>query len=271
MTLVPPYPGSGWSGAEGPGRKIWGGSVGAGASGVLVAFINSGGNTAAEPGDGSTHPWTSAGFTANFANPGQFPGPGGPSACGMWYRNVVPGEGVGVITLIHPSGTDAVGCWVYQLSGVTLAGIAESHATDTLTWAPAVLSEHVSPAAAVASVWLAGWALQKVNYGQATTTQAAYEGTTLADVNGANVVLACGDGDASPPKTYIGYAEGSGVLKVGAHLDCCGSGPGCYNFYGRGLAGLLMPKVVGLPFNIVQSAYGGAFGADFTVNLPVPP
>lgn len=28
MTLVPPYPGSGWSGAEGPGRKIWGGSGG---------------------------------------------------------------------------------------------------------------------------------------------------------------------------------------------------------------------------------------------------
>lgn len=25
MTLVPPYPGSGWSSAEGPGRKIWGG------------------------------------------------------------------------------------------------------------------------------------------------------------------------------------------------------------------------------------------------------
>jgi hypothetical protein len=28
MTLVPPYPGSGWSSAEGPGRKIWGGGGG---------------------------------------------------------------------------------------------------------------------------------------------------------------------------------------------------------------------------------------------------
>jgi hypothetical protein len=42
MTLVPPYPGSGWSGAEGPGRKIWGGSGGPGpapCSGVVSAAV----------------------------------------------------------------------------------------------------------------------------------------------------------------------------------------------------------------------------------------
>jgi hypothetical protein len=56
MTLVPPYPGSGWSGAEGPGRKIWGGSGGVApdCSSVAAAALQTG----TFPPVASFGPWT---------------------------------------------------------------------------------------------------------------------------------------------------------------------------------------------------------------------
>ncbi len=237
---------------------------------MLIAFITNGGNDNAEPGDNSTHPWTSAGWSGNYFNPGQFPGPGGPGACGMWYREVVPGESATVLSLVHTSSTDNCSAWVYQLAGVSLTDIQTLVNKDVVVYALGGPVSFDSPSAGANSIWIGGWALQKVNYGQATVCTTT-EGVGLADVTGANNPTAghCADGDPDPPTVHIGYAEGTGVLTLETIFECSGATPD-YEDFGRGYAGVLLERDDNA-FSVVQEGFGTAFGADFAVTLPAAP
>lgn len=245
-----------------------GASVGTTGGDVLVAFINKGGpGDLNEPIDLSTNGWTKAFWTGNYANSGQFPGPGGPGSFGIWYRNVVAGESATVLT-INNSGSQAESVWVYQIRGATLSGLAATSGIDTLTYSLGGPANISSGSAASSSVFIGGFMLQKVNYGQATTMNTT-QGTALANVNGANDALVCGNGDPSPPKVWIGYRTGTGVLTIGGTLDCDGAGPGDYNFYGRGYGGLLLPLTGA--FSVVQSAFNVKVSANLSIVLPSPP
>ena len=240
----------------------------AASSPFLIAVINKGGpGDLTEPGDLSTHAWTKAFWTGNYANAAQFPGPGGPGTFGMWYRAVVPGESATVLTISN-SPSQAQSVWVYQIDGVTGSGVTESHGIDFVSYSLGALATVDSSSAGSDSVWFGAFMLQKVNYGQCTTMTTTV-GTEVANVNGANNNCPCGSGDPSPPKVMIGYQTGTGVLSFGGTLGCDGAGPGDYTGYGRGYGGLLLPLASN--FSIVQQGFDVRVAANNVVTLPLLP
>ncbi len=237
---------------------------------VLVAFIASTASGMPVPTDASTHAWTKAFWTGDVASPSQNPGPGHAVGYAVWYRAVVPGETANVITILGGA-LSSTSIWVFQVSGLDIATADPNYVVDVLMGGSDQFIDSAS--AAVDSVYLAGFILQKVDYGQFTivTTNA---GAELVNANAANQPSAgqCHVNDPAPPAVYIGSAQGTGALRVGATMSAA---PGCtgatpdYNLFGRGMGGVLF-ETVGA-FSVVQSGFAFAGGTDVTVTMPVPP
>lgn len=238
---------------------------------MLIAFIAYTNSGMVDPVDLSTNGWTQGFATGDFKWAGQFPGPGHSNGMAMWYREVVPGESADVLRVAGGALTGNA-CWVYQVAGLDIAGVdASGYGTDITMW-PGIGGEVTvdSPSAGSSSFYIGGWMLQKVTYGQFTGMTNS-QGTGLGDVNANNdpTTVNCGVNDGAPPTVHMGYEIGTGVLTLGATFDCCGSGPGCYNGYGRGYGGLLFP-ILTTP-SIVQQGFQVAAGADCVVTMPSPP
>lgn len=241
------------------------------AGNILVAYITlSQTSVGSAPTDQSTNGWTKAFWSGDFADATQSPGPGVAQAMGMWYRAVVPGEAAAVLKFggINP-GTNAA--WVFQVSGASLSGLTSSQTNNTLTWAGNPTASTVaSPSASVDSVWIGGFSLQKVNYGQVTLITAT-NGTQLINANANNETggTCTVTADGATPRTWIGYRTGTGSLTIGGNITCSGASPD-YNLYGRGRGGLLMP--LSGTFSVVQQAHEHVLtSGSLIVTLPAAP
>lgn len=237
---------------------------------VLIAVIAVGATHASPPTDLSTNPWTKAFWIGDYFNAAQFPGPGAAGSWGIWYRAVVPGESATVLEYDDFAFTNNA-AWVYQVSGVTVAGASSSSGTDNITNSVGVSSLVSSASAGADSIFFGGFGLQKVAYGQVTiivTTQ----GTNVIDANALNQTggTCTVTADTAQPRMWIGYRQGTGVLTVGGTISCGGASPGDYNLFGRGYGGILLPTTGA--FSISQSAFSSVSTVgEIHVTLSSPP
>jgi hypothetical protein len=284
VTLVPPYPGSGWSGAEGPGRKIWGGSGAAPpASGsVLVAFM-SGGDAAGVcpvPIDLSTHPWTKLYWSGNMCRPtlaGCGAGPPDNQSAGVWVRDVVPGESATVLEARPDGSLPTVSAWVYQLNGVIggAAAIALAFSASNVQVDNGALVTLNAAVGGTESVLLASVQWSKVSYDLGWCAGYLAPSAILTTTQGIELVNASCDNicDGGVPWSWIAQAgPGTGTLTAKVQSLAGSYGSGAYTC-GWKVAdmGVTIP-VDGGVYAIAQQGFNiGGVGVTTVVTLPSPP
>ncbi len=248
-----------------------------GGGSFLIAFIvaDTGSPAGTMPTDISTHAWTNdywSGDFTSFSVIGCGAGPPVNQSFGIWHRAIVPGESAAVLSC-QTSTPGGGGAWVYEVSGVTLAGLTVVNNTQAFLANAGTVSVSAN-AAGTPSVLFGGVAFGKVNYDggwcnvtpQNLPVVIAAAGTEVANKSGRN------DCGGAVPWSWQGYVTGSGTLSVGAVADCYGDCGGSYACgWNIAKAGLLIPAPG--TFSILQSAAASATvaGGPFTVTLPSPP
>jgi hypothetical protein len=289
--MVPPYPGSGWSGAEGPGRKIWGSSGGPPpppGGGFLLAFQGYSGPVGITPlVDISDHAWTVL-FTSQSVGRGPDVPPrpcgagGGDEAqiIACLYRAVVPGEPATVAAFVNGSG--AAGMWVYQLSDADMTGIALA-VGDRVVVLPGSDVDIASAVGGSPHALFANTGWGKVSYDQGWCTvppavqntqgvpSPAMVTTTLgSELVNRNTADNC---DGSPsPWSVQDLVTGTGTLTARQHTIANPGGAGAYAC-GWNTARIGATCPIGGSFAIAQQAHGqqGLAGGTLSVTLPSPP
>jgi hypothetical protein len=198
-------------------------------------------------------------------------GPPEGQANSMWYRAVSPGESATVATFKLDE-TARGGMWVFEVAGVDIAALTS---VNDMLWQDDGSTTVVTDTVVADSVLFGVISWAKVDYDSGWCD--GWPDAMVVDGVGTSLINASSTNDCGglgSPWSWIGYAQGTGVLEISATATANGFGAGAYDCgWNVGRGALVLPILSGATFSIVQSAWGGSLltGDIYDVVLPAPP